>query len=141
LAHHRPLLILLLLTTAVFAQEPTLAGVALNDTKPMVRSALTSVATFQREEEGQQIWEFHSGPVKTLIVGFNAEGKARYITTLGTDVPCEPLGNSPQTIGKPPDLTFQRTLNDILVIAHGSSLAHLNACSLKDPKAKMLDED
>jgi hypothetical protein len=138
---YRSLLLLLVGTTAALGQQPTLADISLNDSKPAVQSKLKSRATFQREEEGQQIWELHSSAAKTLIVGFDDEGKVRYITALGTNIPCDLLGPSPQTTGKPPDLTFQRTLHPLLVIAHGSAPAHLNSCSLKNPQAKMPEEE
>jgi hypothetical protein len=133
--------LLLLFSAAALAQTPAIANVALHDTKAAVQSKLKSHAIFQREEEGQQIFEFHSGAIRNLIVGYDDQNKVRYVTALGADVPCEPLGPSPKTLGRSPDLSFQRELADYLVVAHGSSVSHLNSCSLKDPHARVADPD
>lgn len=132
---------LLLFSTAALAQVPALADISLHDTKAAVESKLKSHATFRREEEGQQIFDFHSGAIKNLIIGYDDQSKVRFVTVLGVNVPCEPLGTEPKMFGKPPDLTFQRELAGVVVIAHGSSISHLTSCSLKDPLARMEDPD
>jgi hypothetical protein len=133
--------LLLLFSAAALAQSPAIANVALHDTKAAVQSKLKSHAIFQREEEGQQIFEFYSGAIRNLIVGYDDQNKVRYVTALGVNVPCEPLGTEPKMFGKPPDLTFQRELAGVVVIAHGASISHLTSCSLKDPLARMEDPD
>lgn len=131
----------LLLSASAFAQAPSLIGVSLHDTKMAVQSKLKPHATFQREEEGQQIWHMTEGPIENLIVGYDAEHRVRYVTALGTRVPCESLGATPKTTGKAPDLIFQRDLPNLLVVAHGPDLSHLASCSLKDPHSGMTDPD
>lgn len=132
---------LFFLSATAFAQTPSVGGISLHDTKMAVQSKLRGNANFQREEEGQQIWAFEQGAIQSLIIGFDGEGRVRFVTSLGRDVPCEPLGASPKSLGKTPELTFQREMKNLVVIAHGADLAHLHSCSLKDPHTRMADPD
>ena len=133
--------LMVLLTGAALAQEPSILNVSLHDSKSAVQAKLKVRATFQREEEGQQVWQVRDAEIKNLIVGFDAEDRVRYITALGTNVPCRALGLSPKSRGKAPDLVFQRSLDDVLVVGHGADAKHLTSCSLKNPKAQMPDEE
>ena len=133
--------LILIFSSGALAQTPAIADISLHDTKATVQAKLRSRATFQREEEGQQIFELHAGSIKNLIVGYDANNKVRYVTALGNHVSCEVLGPAPKTVGKPPDLIFQRTLDSFLVIAHGTNPSHLTSCSIKDPNATIPDED
>lgn len=132
---------LLLLCSAALAQSPAIADISLHDTKTAVQSKLKVQATLQREEEGQQVWEFHAATIKNLIIGYDAENQVRYVTAVGNDVPCELLGTTPKTLGAPPDLTFLREAPGFMAIAHGASVSHLTSCSLKDPNSRMDDDD
>jgi len=106
-----------------------------------VHAALKNRATFEREEEGQEVWKANAGPIHHFIVGYNPEDEVRFITALGTDVPCNALGSSPKIAGNAPDITLQHAETSYLVIAHGSARDHLSSCSLKNPKAQMSDPD
>ncbi len=134
-------LILTAVSAPLLAQQPTLAKVSLGESRTAAHAHLKHQATFQREEEGQEIWKSNSGSTQNLIVGYNAEGEVRYITALGTDIPCDALGSSPQQTGHTPDLTFQRPEKSFVVIAHGPARDHLTSCSLKDPKSQLSDPD
>ena len=135
------ILLLLVLTTSAVAQSPSLLSIHLRDAKSAVASRLKFQATFEGEEEGQQVWELLSGPIQHVIIGYDREDKVRYVTTVGTNVPCEPLAASPKITGKPPDVTFVSPAEGALVSAHGSDRDHLASCSIKNPQAHLLDPD
>ncbi|ABF39203.1 hypothetical protein Acid345_0198 [Candidatus Koribacter versatilis Ellin345] len=133
--------LLVLATACALAQQPSLVKVSLGQTRSTVHAQLKDQATFDREEEGQEIWKSNSGPIQHVIIGYDAEGEVRYITAVGSDISCDALGTSPQQTGHAPDLTFQRPEKSYLVIAHGPARDHLTSCSLKNPNAQLSDPD
>lgn len=144
----KALLILCAFATAAAAQSPAILSVSLDDSRSTAEAKLKKQAKFEREEEGQQIWRLNAGDAETVIVGYDGEGKVRYVTALarsGKSVPCELLGNDMKTAGNPPDLLFQGTLTsqdeEVLVIGRGPDLHHLASCSLKNPRVRMQDPD
>ena len=154
------------LTCALFAQERlreervSIMGVSINDAQNDVRTALAKVAEFQREEEGQQIWAVKGDPrIQSLIVGYDADHRVRYVTAIakpGLTLLCTPLGDidTARRSGKPGNFLFTRALSEgdasnetkkeagggISVIAQGTDSTHLFSCSLKKLGARSAGE-
>ena len=129
--------------SAQIAPAPaTLFGLHIGQPAAQVQAALAGHATFQREEERQQIWQVVDDPaMQYLIIGFDRDRQVRYVTALakqdGTAMHCAPLGDqatatksiSSGAIELRKDL--EEAGQDLTIIARGSSPDHLASCSIK----------
>ncbi len=129
-------------------RAPALRGISLGESQTRTRAALSPIATFEKEEEGQQVWRLkHDPAAQYLFVGFDAGERVRYVTLIAkpnTALPCPALGKSRavRRRGVPGNYEFTRPFGENrIVIARGPSPARLTLCSLKQIQAKSEDTD
>ncbi len=119
-----------------------LVGIHLGQPLQEARRALDGKASFEKEEEGQQVWRMlHDPSTQYVIFGANRENQVRYVTTLAaTDGPpmaCPPLGDVSTAVktGAAGNMELRREVKqageNLTIIARGKSPEHLSSCSIK----------
>ena len=136
------------------AAEPAveLAGIHIGQPLDQVRQALNGRASFEKEDEGQQVWRvLHDPAMQYLIMGFDRERRVRYITAVaaagGPPLSCAPLGDAPvpAKAGKAGNGEWLREIHEsgmeLRVIARGAALDRLTSCSVKKQGAGLEQEE
>jgi len=129
-----------------------LFGIHVNEPEEEVRRALNGRASFEKQDEGQQVWRILNDPsMQYVILGFDREQQVRYVTTLaatgGPPMACPPLGNvsTAAKTGNAGSMELRRELRqpgeDVTIIAHGPSPDHLSSCSIKKQGAGIEQEE
>jgi hypothetical protein len=134
------------------APPTQLQGIHIGEPADEVRRELSPKASFEKEEEGQQVWRVLKDPsVQYVFVGFDRERTVRYVTTvaspLGTPMPCAPLGDPGTAVKReePGNIEMRRDIRqpgvDLTVIARGPSPDRLRICSIKKQGAGLEQEE
>lgn len=132
--------------------EVELAGIHIGQPLDQVRHALSGKASFEKEDEGQQVWRVLTDPaMQYVILGFDRERRVRYITALaapgGAPLTCAPLGDAPNPVksGKAGNNEWWREIKqpgmELRVIARGASPDRLSSCSIRKQGAGLEQEE
>ena len=118
-----------------------LKGVRIEMAKKRVHTVLSRVADYKSQDENQEVWIFRNDPsVQTLIVGYAADNRVRYITVLakkqGKALACKPLGDikNAQVAGKAGTYVYTHSWKehgDKYAVMARSEAGHLTSCSVK----------
>lgn len=118
-----------------------LKGVRLEMAKKQVHAVLSHVADYKSQDENQEVWMFRNDrSVRTLIVGYAADDRVRYVTELalkqGKALACKPLGDikNAQVVGAAGNYIYTRSWKehrDQFAAVARSEAGHLTSCSVK----------
>jgi hypothetical protein len=168
-SHQLPALARLLLVSiftllsAAFAQDeavagkappPEIRGIRLGMPYAQAHAQLAKIGQMKKEEEGQEVWTLLGDEhYQSLIVGFDRDRKARYVTALadpdGTPLRYSDVGDIAAAArgGQPGNLTFTWKGRDAkekieyLAIAKGKDAQRLSSYSVKRLGVPVEDKD